>query len=312
MRKHRIGIIGLGDIAQKAYLPILTQHAQAEIVGIMARTTATINQIGDRYRIKGRYTQLEELLDQELEAVFVHTPTETHEAIVMSCLQRGMDVYVDKPLSYDIAASIRMAEAAAEANRLLAVGFNRRFAPMYKKAKAWIQETGTLDLTIAQKHRTKLQHWSAKETLYDDFIHMADLSLWLNSSDYKLDSYTQLIDTDGKLVHGTGFIRFEAATACLSMNRRAGADIEKVELHGGGRSAEIIDMDRILLHDQAHGQHTERFGSWDTIGERRGFTGIIDHFLASIDDHEQCTIRADQVLASHRLIDELVRVNSHN
>lgn len=93
--KKRVGVIGIGEIAQKAYLPILGQHDQIELVGIMSRSAATVNRVGERYRITGRYTALQPLLDQQLDAVFVHAPTETHEEIVMACLKQGVHVYVD-------------------------------------------------------------------------------------------------------------------------------------------------------------------------------------------------------------------------
>lgn len=308
MRK-RIGIIGLGDIAQKAYLPVLGQSDRVDIVGMMSRTKSTVDAVGQRYRMEGRYTELEPLLDQKPDAVFVHTPTPTHEEIVITCLQQGIHVYVDKPLSYDIEASKQMAKVAQEQGRLLAVGFNRRFAPMYAEAKRWIEEAGGFDLCISQKHRTRQQQMSAKHTLYDDMIHMLDLMLWLGMKPHQLASYVESQDESGKLLHATGSLLFDQATAIFSMNRRAGADLEKVELHGGGRTVEITNLEQAVWHDRTTGQQVKRFGSWESISYRRGFHGIINHFLDSIDMPEQCTIRADQVLASHELVETLCARN---
>ncbi|MDK8179941.1 Gfo/Idh/MocA family oxidoreductase [Paenibacillus sp. UMB4589-SE434] len=301
----RIGIIGLGDIAQKAYLPVLTQLDHVEIVAIMARTDKTVENVGKRYRIDGRYTDVESLLQQGLDAVFIHTPTEVHEQIAIQCLERGIHVYIDKPLSYQIDASKRMMEASAKYNRLLAVGFNRRFAPMYQQAKAWLDEVGGFDLCIAQKHRTKQQKLSAKETLYDDLIHMIDLLLWFGAKPYEIASYIQEADEQNRLLHATGQLTFGHSSALFSMNRRAGADIEKVELHGGGRSVEILNLETAEWSDRLTGQQVKKFGSWNSIGERRGFAGVIQHFLESLDQPERCSIRADQVMESHLLIEKL-------
>jgi virulence factor len=166
--KKRIGIIGLGDIAQKVYLPILSKHEQVEIVGLLSRSEATVQKQASIYRIDNAYTELSELFKQEPQAVFVHTPTESHAGIVKQCLQQGIDVYVDKPLSYEIRESIEMIETAEQYGRLLAVGFNRRFAPRYVEAKSWLEEAGGFNTCVVQKHRTKLQKHSAKLTLYDD------------------------------------------------------------------------------------------------------------------------------------------------
>ncbi|UUZ83247.1 Gfo/Idh/MocA family oxidoreductase [Paenibacillus sp. P26] len=113
---RRIGIIGLGDIAQKVYLPLLTANPQVEIAGIASRSAETVDRLAGLYRTERCYS-LPESLGLRPEAVFVHSPTETHEEIVMACLKEGIHVYVDKPLSYDYSASERMAGYAEERGR---------------------------------------------------------------------------------------------------------------------------------------------------------------------------------------------------
>nr|WP_311198828.1 Gfo/Idh/MocA family oxidoreductase [Paenibacillus sp. YPD9-1] len=65
MKRKRIGIIGLGDIAQKVYLPLLTVHEQVEIAGLMSSTQATVDRMKAKYRIPFGTTHLEELLSKE-------------------------------------------------------------------------------------------------------------------------------------------------------------------------------------------------------------------------------------------------------
>jgi virulence factor len=304
--KKRIGIIGLGDIAQKVYLPILSKHEQVEIVGLLSRSEATVEKFGEIYRIDNTYTELTSLLKQEPQAVFVHTPTETHGEIVKQCLMHGIDVYVDKPLSYEISESAEMADLAGKCDRLLAVGFNRRFAPRYIEAKAWLMEVGGFNSCVAQKHRTKLQKHSAKMTLYDDLIHMLDLLVWLNDGQYKLESYRQKTEEHGKLLHASGSLCLGEASGYFSMDRNAGSDLEKLELHGGGRSVEVVNLENAVFYDAQRGGQVRHFGSWDDILYRRGFVGAVDHFLLSLDDPSLCQIRADQVIPSHQLVEELL------
>lgn len=277
----------------------------------MSRRKESVDAVGDQYRIAGRYTDLAELLDRQLDAVFVHSPTETHESIVMACLARGVAVYVDKPLAYDIEACKRMAAAAAEQKVLLAVGFNRRFAPMYTEAKAWLEQAGGFDLCIAQKHRIRQQRLSAEETLYDDLIHVIDTLLWLGVGPHELLACMLERDEEGRLLHTSGSLAGGGgksqgrATSLFSMNRRAGADLEKLELHGSGRSVEVTNLETAIWRDRVGGETVRKFGSWDTIGVRRGFTGAVNHFLDTLDTPELCTIRADQVLETHLWMERL-------
>jgi virulence factor len=303
--KKRIGIIGLGDIAQKVYLPLLSRHNGVEIVGLMSRSLATVEHIGEQYRIANRYTDLASLFKQEPDAVFVHTPTETHKDIVIQCLKMGIDVYVDKPLSYEISESIAMNRAAELHDRLLCVGFNRRFAPRYVEAKAWMTEAGGFSTGVAQKHRTRLQKHNVKHTLYDDLIHLLDVLVWLNDSRFSLQSYKQKTDIAGKLLHASGSLNLGEASGFFSMDRRAGQDLEKLELHGSGRSVQIVNLENAVFYDQQEGERIRSFGSWDDVLYRRGFAGIVDHFLQALDDRSHCQIRADQTMPTHELVEKL-------
>jgi virulence factor len=304
--KKRIGIIGLGDIAQKVYLPLLAKNEQVEIVGLMSRSEATVQSCAKKYRINNAFTDLPSLLKQKPQAVFVHTPTETHGDIVKQCLLHGVDVYVDKPLSYEISESYEMAKVAGQCGRLLAVGFNRRFAPRYVETKAWLAEAGGFNSCVAQKHRTKLQKHSAKHTLYDDLIHMLDLLVWLNNGQYTIKAYHQKIEEQGKLLHASGSLLLGEASGFFSMYRNAGQDLEKLEIHGSGRSVQVVNLEHAIFYDTINGERVRSFGSWDDILYRRGFVGVVDHFLQSIDDPMQCTIRADQVMPSHELVEKLL------
>ncbi len=308
MAAKKVGIIGLGDIAQKAYLPVLAAHSGVEIGGVMSRSAETVERVGRSLRVAGRYTSLDRLLgEQELDAVFVHSPTETHYEIVMRCLQAGVPVYVDKPLSYDIGESEEMAACALETGKLLAVGFNRRFAPLYAEAKAWMEAAGGFRLCTAEKHRTRQQKHGAKQTLYDDLIHMMDLVLWLSGEAEPAAHYRQQTDAEGRLLWAAGTLALSSGQgeATFSMVRSAGMDLERLELHGGGRSARVVNLEQGVFAEAGGAARETGFGSWEPISLRRGFTGAVEHFLGSLSDPAVCSISADKVLPVHRLIERL-------
>lgn len=301
----RIGIIGLGDIAQKVYLPLLSARQGVEIAAIMSTTPSTVDRVQQQYRLPFGTTKMEQFLAQRLDAVFVHSPTPSHYSIVMQCLEQGIPVYVDKPLSYDFEESVQMASFAKTKGVLLGVGFNRRFAPRYKDAKQWLEESGGFAWGTVQKHRTGQQKLSAKQTYYDDLIHILDLLLWLGGNSYNIVAASQQIDSEGRLLHATGMLDFGMKQGAYSMVRHAGLDLEKLELHGSGRSVEVTNMEAAVFYEKGAHPQSYTFGSWDTILYRRGFQGVVDHFLDSLDSPDQCTIRADLVLESHRLVEQL-------
>jgi virulence factor len=80
----------------------------------------------------------------------------------------------------------------------------------------------------------------------------------------------------------------------------------KLELHGSGRSVEVVNLEHAVQYDKLHGERLFHFGSWDDILYRRGFVGVVDHFLQALDDPGLCQIRADQVMLSHELVEQLL------
>ncbi|WP_058301547.1 Gfo/Idh/MocA family protein [Gorillibacterium timonense] len=306
MTKRRIAVIGLGDIAQKAYLPVLSRHPKIEIVSVMSRRQETVDRIRAEYRFPAGGTDLGQLLEAEPEAVFIHAPTEAHTELVLGCLRRGLHVYVDKPLSYDIRESRAMAEEALARGLLLAVGFNRRFAPFYQQARNHVRDAGGIEYAVAEKHRIRQQKHDAKRTLYDDLIHMLDLLVWLAGEEPAVVGKSLRIDSEGRLLHASGGVESGRFTAQFAMNRAAGSDLERLSLYGSGHTAEIVNLEQGILSSVTSGERSIRFGSWDSVLERRGFVGVIDHFLKSLDKPEGCEIRADLTLPTHRLVEKLL------
>ncbi len=278
--KRRAGIVGLGSIASKMYLPLLCNHPGIEVAGLVSRSPATVESYGEQYRVSRRFTDLRGLLELEPEIVFVSSPTDTHFEIVTQCLRAGVNVYVDKPLSYDLAEAEEMAALAEERGLLLAVGFNRRFVPLYREARSWMEGGGGFELAIAHKNRTASQRAPARETVYDDLIHVVDTLVWLGGSAETLH-YAQRLDDAGRLVTATGTLSLGEAMAQFWMQRGSGGNGESLELHGGGRYARITGLERGVLGEKG-AEFTREPGGWDSVAHRRGFAGMIDHVLESL------------------------------
>lgn len=119
----KVGCVGLGDIARKAYLPVLGTQPGLEL-HLQTRTPATLTRVADSLHLPPgrRHTDLDSLLAQDLDAAFVHAPTEVHPEIVERLLEAGVPTYVDKPLAYELADSERLVRLAEERGVGLAVG----------------------------------------------------------------------------------------------------------------------------------------------------------------------------------------------
>lgn len=148
MKKPTIGVVGLGNIAQKAYLPILTKEENWSLAGAYSRSKIKREAICSKYRMNS-FNSLSSLIST-CDAVFVHSITESHYEVVNTLLSNGVDVYVDKPLASNLEDAEKLVECSEKKGRKLMVGFNRRFAPLYVRAKQMAKGTAWINM---EKHR---------------------------------------------------------------------------------------------------------------------------------------------------------------
>lgn len=88
-------------------------------------------------------TDFRRVLDnRDVDAVTLAVPDHWHALMTILACQAGKDVYVEKPISHDIAEGRRMIEAAARYNRVVAVGTQRRSSPLLAKAAEFLRGGG--------------------------------------------------------------------------------------------------------------------------------------------------------------------------
>lgn len=301
---HRVGVVGLGDIASKVYLPLLSLSPQVEIVGVASRSEARVEEVVRTFRLRAALCRnVDEVLGQRPDIVFVHTPPQAHYPVIVPIIRRGVPVYVDKPLSNDLTRAEELASLAARTATLLAVGFNRRFAPMVLAARDFVESPTYI---LAQKHRRVAQDQPSRDTAYGDLIHAVDLALWLSggrSSD--LSSGRIRSDPSGRLEVSSGSITASNVVSEFAMSRDTGIDFESLLLAGGNRSALVTNLEQVQLEswDQSS---LKTFGAWDSINYRRGFVALIDHVFSSLSAPEACIVAAAATLEAHRTVERLL------
>lgn len=91
MNKPKIGMIGLGSIAQKAYLPTLTKETDWNFVGAFTPNAEKRKQVCQQYRIQDFHSI--EMLASECDAIFVHSSTASHYEIVSELLRTCLESF---------------------------------------------------------------------------------------------------------------------------------------------------------------------------------------------------------------------------
>jgi predicted dehydrogenase len=81
----------------------------------------------DGFDVPKAASSLKELLsDPDVEGVVVTTPNDSHAAIIISCLEAGIPVFTDKPITDTLVAAAAVARAAEATGVLVAVGHSAR------------------------------------------------------------------------------------------------------------------------------------------------------------------------------------------
>ncbi|MFI6287912.1 Gfo/Idh/MocA family protein [Streptomyces sp. NPDC051018] len=292
----RVGCIGLGDIAQKAYLPVFSSLPGIEL-HLQTRTPATLERVGDRYHVPAdrRHTTLDSLLDRDLDAAFVHAPTAAHAEIVSTLLEAGVATFVDKPLAYELADAHALVDLAETRGTSLAVGFNRRLAPGYAQCLEHPRE-----LILMQKNRVGLPE-DPRSLVYDDFIHVVDTLRFLVPGTVEHTDVRARI-VDGLMHHVVLQLSGDGFTAIGVMNRMSGSTEEILEVSGQDTKREVRNLAEIVDHK---GQPSvRRRGDWVPVARQRGIEQAVHTFLDAV--RAGRFLSARDALRTHELCERVV------
>ncbi len=185
----RIGVVGAGVIGRLRAQSI-RQHPRTDLAAVMDVSQQEAERVAAGTGALAT-TELERFLDTDMDAVIVSSPPHVHEEACAGAFERGRHVLCEKPLSNTVAGCRRIVDAAIEADRILAVGFNLRYYPAIEFVKDTIDAgvIGDLDhLRVFGGHeglpkfRIDWQYRAPESgggAMMDVGIHMTDVARYL-------------------------------------------------------------------------------------------------------------------------------------
>ncbi len=153
------GIIGCGDVTEKKSGQAYNKIPGSSLVAVMRRDAAKAADYAKRHGVGKWYSDAEQLLnDPEINAVSVATPPAFHLEYAVAALKRGLNVYVEKPVTRTANEAQQMSDAVKQTNGRLTVAHYRRALPMFLKLKE------LLDNKIIGEVRTvQIRMWKTSE-----------------------------------------------------------------------------------------------------------------------------------------------------
>lgn len=193
----KVALLGAGRIGQLHGRLVAAEPDVEEVI---------VNDVDD-----GRARQVAELVGgrvaatveealAEADAVLIAASTDAHARLVGQAIDAGIPIFVEKPLAFDLDATVALVDKAESVGAVVQVGFQRRFDPAYLEAR-WLAESGELG-TVYMVRLIAHDH----EPPPDAYIPVSG-GLFRDSSIHDFDALRWVTGQEVVEVYATGSVR---------------------------------------------------------------------------------------------------------
>ena len=314
MDRVRLGILGAGNIADLNAAGYLS-HPACDVVAVCDIDPIKANAAANRWGVEVVTTDPAELLNLDIDAVEVLTPTHLHHEHVLAAVNAGKHVSCQKPLANGIAEAREMIAASARAGVVLRVSECFCHYPPLERARELIR-TGAIGRPLAVHIRTvvgrtdsafqaglnaqgyvwRLDEHSPGGHLFDDMVHKYAMAGWLvdaevtrvqaamRRTDFFFEPLAAVFEYDHPELLGTMQVAYAKNMDIPS--RYYGAD-EFFEVQGEEgllwvtrATGELLDLSPVVLHRGGHSEEIKDLDADWGAGFRRASEHFVDSLLA--------------------------------
>ncbi len=137
----RWGMIGCGSVAEVKSGPAYRQTPGFTLQAVASRTHAKAEAYARRHGVPDVYADASELIHApDIDAVYVATPPDSHEAYALEVARAGKICCIEKPLAPGYSACVQIRDAFRERGLPLFVAYYRRSLPRFERVKGWLED----------------------------------------------------------------------------------------------------------------------------------------------------------------------------
>jgi predicted dehydrogenase/threonine dehydrogenase-like Zn-dependent dehydrogenase len=303
----RFGVLGAGSFALGTLLPAIKKLDHTGLVGICAASGSHARHAAEKFGFQYCTTDDQQILDDpDINTVVIATRHHLHATLVLAALSGGKHIFCEKPLclnEIDL-AEIVLAYASSSRDRLLMVGFNRRFAPMAIKMRAFLKQ---VQEPMALHYRINAgfiahDHWvndpeQGGGRLLGEVCHFIDFLTFMAGA-LPIEVQTRSVTTleqygDGNVVISLRFANGSQGTISYLANGDRAYSKERLEVFGGGAVAVLEDFRRLEL--VRHGRK-QTFRSW--FRQDKGHRGELEAFVAAVRGRGEAPIPFGEIVST--------------
>lgn len=135
----RWGIIGCGNVTEVKSGPPYYLIDGFELTAVMRRDEKKAKDYAQRHNVKKYYSNADELInDEEVDAVYIATPPDTHKFYGLKVAAAGKPCCIEKPMSPSYEDSLAIYNAFKKVKTQLFVAYYRRSLPRFTQIEKWL------------------------------------------------------------------------------------------------------------------------------------------------------------------------------
>jgi len=319
--KTKIGIVGLGSIAQLVHLPILSKINTVEITAVAEVNKNRLKSVAEKFNIKNTFITYNQMLaETDLDAVIITTPTNTHKKIAIDCLKNGKHLLIEKPIALNYNEAKEIDDEAKKRKKNVMVGMNFRFRPDTMMLKSLINSGELGDIFYLRcgwtRKQSSQQQWFNKKSLagggvvLDLGISLLDTALWLfGYPKVKSVSAQNFNHTHNSIEDSSvGFIRFNnSAVLNYEVSWSLHEETDKIKLSAYGtkgtghlnplRAYKNIGSQRVDFTVGSTGQTKNLF--------KKSYENELKHFVGTLRRTTPLISSSEEALSRMKLIEDI-------
>jgi len=285
-----LGVLGAGNYANAIFLPVVHNTGTVAPVSIISATGLSAQHAARKFGFAFSGSDPQIILDDpSINLIAILTRHYLHTSQILAALKAGKHVFCEKPLAIDAAQLNEVAQALAqEGNPMLMLGFNRRFAPLAVRLKAFL-DGRTEPMVVHYRVNAGYlppEHWTQEPLqgggrIIGEACHFIDFLTFLVGAN-PLTVSARGLDDNGKYRQDNVVLSFSYADGSLgTVTYLANGDKsypkERIEVFCGGRIG-VLDNFRSL--ELAHRGKIKRVRS--SLKQDKGHQAAWQAFLDTL------------------------------
>ena len=164
------GIIGIGNIADRATAPHVQELSESELVAVVSRDQGRADAFAKKHSARHAYTNYDQMLaNPDVQVVAIHTPNGLHAEQAIAAARAGKHVLCDKPLATSVEGAHRVVEECEKAGVKLGLNFMTRYPACFVDARRIIEAGALGEIALIQIEVSNggapLRNWRAEPEL---------------------------------------------------------------------------------------------------------------------------------------------------